>query len=64
MYSLTLYCCLHPNISMHILHTGPYRFPKVLKGRICLTIKKFLICDSGIKLKEKLGLSHCYEYMS
>ena len=32
---------LHPNISMHILHTVLYRFPKVLTRRICLTIKSF-----------------------
>ena len=27
---------LHPNISMYILHTVLYTFPKVLTGRICL----------------------------
>ena len=32
---------LHPNISMHILHTILFTFPKVLTGRICLTIKSF-----------------------
>ena len=26
---------LHPNISMHILHTILYTFPKVLTRRIC-----------------------------
>ena len=31
---------LHPNISMHILHTVLCTFPKVLARRICLTIKK------------------------
>ena len=30
---------LHPNISMHILHTVLYIFLKVLTRRICLTIK-------------------------
>ena len=30
---------LHPNISMHILHTVLYMFLKVLTMRICLTIK-------------------------
>ena len=30
---------LHPNISMHILHTVLYMFLKVLTRRICLTIK-------------------------
>ena len=30
---------LHPNISMHILHTVLCTFPKVLTGRICLTVK-------------------------
>ena len=33
---------LHPNISMHILHTVLYTFPKELTRRICLTIKDFL----------------------
>ena len=32
---------LHPNISMHILHTTLYIFPNVLERRICLTIKRF-----------------------
>ena len=32
---------LHPNISMHILHTVLYIFPKVLTRRICLIIKSF-----------------------
>ena len=32
---------LHPNISMHILHTVLYTFPNLLTGRICLTIKSF-----------------------
>ena len=26
---------LHPNISIHILHTILFTFPKVLTGRIC-----------------------------
>ena len=30
---------LHPDISMHILYTALYTFPKVLTRRICLTIK-------------------------
>ena len=32
---------LHPNISMHILHTVLNTFCYVLAGRICLTIKRF-----------------------
>ena len=32
---------LHPNISMHILHTVLYTFHKVLRRRICLTIRTF-----------------------
>ena len=32
---------LHPNISMHSLHTVLYTFPKVLTKKICLTIKNF-----------------------
>ena len=31
----------HPNISMHILHTVLYTFPRVLTRRTCLTIKSF-----------------------
>ena len=30
---------------MHILHTVLYTYPKVLKRRICLTIKIFLVLD-------------------
>ena len=59
---------LHPNISMHILHTALYTFPTVLTGRICLLIKRFLprwtfpfllmtlVCDSGVIL---LGEIRC-----
>ena len=37
---LTLYFSpLHPKISMHILHTVLYTFPKVLTRRICSKIK-------------------------
>ena len=32
---------LHPNMSMHILHTVLYTFPTELKRRICLTITSF-----------------------
>ena len=51
----------HSNISMHILHTVLYTFPKVLTRRICLTIHSFfrwwslfffilmsLVIDSGV----------------
>ena len=37
---------LHSNISMHLLHTVPYAFPKTLSRRICLTIKSFFSCWS------------------
>ena len=37
---------LHPNISMHILHTVLHTFLKDLKRRICLT----LMFDSGLIL--------------
>ena len=37
----TTFSPLHPNISLHILHTVLYTFPKVLTRRICLTIKSF-----------------------
>ena len=33
---------LHPNITIYILHTVLYTFPKVLTRRICLTIKSFI----------------------
>ena len=32
---------LHPNISLHLLHTVLRTFPKVLTGRICVTIMSF-----------------------
>ena len=40
------YCLnpLHPKISMHILHTVFYTFPKVLSRRFCLTIKSSCTC--------------------
>ena len=43
--SICMYCLLtpqHPNIRMHILHTVLYTFSRVLKMRICFTIKSFL----------------------
>ena len=61
---------LHLNIRMHILHTVLYTFPKVLKKRICLTIKSFFTCWSfplfswpycfiqGWSCKEELDASH------
>ena len=53
---------LQPNISMHILHSFLYTFPKVLTRRIWLTIKSLLLviiffilmtlmCDSGVILQ-------------
>ena len=39
---------IHPNISMHILHTVLYTFPWVMRRRVCLTIKSFLLLDSGV----------------
>ena len=33
---------LHPNISIHILHSLLYKFPLVQTRRICLTIKASL----------------------
>ena len=35
---------LHPNISIHFLHTVLYTFPMILTKRICLTIKSFFSC--------------------
>ena len=40
-YKEGLFNPLHPNISIHILHTVLYTFNKVLTRRICLTIKSF-----------------------
>ena len=31
---------LHPNISMHILYTALYTFPKVLAKRICFDVNE------------------------
>ena len=51
---------LHPKISMYILHTPFYTFPKLLTRRICLPIKASFVgvhlffilmtltCDSGV----------------
>ena len=61
---------IYHNISMHILHTVSYTFPKVLTRRICLTIKNFYCWWSfpliswpkcviyGLYSKEKLDSSH------
>ena len=35
---------LHPKISMHILHTVFYTFPKVLTRRFCLVIQSSCTC--------------------
>ena len=53
---------LHPDISMHTLHTILNilnTFPYVLAGRICLTAKRFFILitlmfDSGVILKGEI----------
>ena len=53
---------LHPDISMHTLHTILNilnTFPYVLAGRICLTVKRFFILitlmfDSGVILKGEI----------
>ena len=50
---------LHPDISMHTLHTVLNTFPYVLAGRICLTVKRFFILitlmfDSGVILKGEI----------
>ena len=37
---------LRPNISMHILHTALYTFPKMLTRRIWLPIKSFFFLSS------------------
>ena len=61
---------LHPNISMHILHSVLNTFPKVLTRRICLTIENFFRWWSfpffwwpscviwGWNCKEKFDTSH------
>ena len=35
------YLHIHPNTSIHLLHTVLHIFPDVLGRRICLTIKRF-----------------------
>ena len=53
---------LHPDISMHTLHTILNilnTFPYLLAGRICLTVKRFFILitlmfDSGVILKGEI----------
>ena len=64
---------LHPNISMHILHTFLYIFTGVMTRRICQTIKSFLSCwsfpliswheslNQGWYGKEKLDAGHSYK---
>lgn len=32
---------IHPKISIHIVHTALYSFPKVLIRKICLPVKRF-----------------------
>ena len=39
----SLFNPLHPNISMHILHTFIYTFLKVLTRRICLAIGSLIV---------------------
>ena len=70
--SLKFFNPQHHNISMHILHNVLYLFPKVLRRRICLTIKSFLSWWSflifswllsviqGWSCKEKLDASHSW----
>ena len=60
---------MHPNITMHILHTVLNTFPKVLTRRICLTIISFyhwwlfpfflvtFMCDLGVILKGEIRCS-------
>ena len=69
-HSLPLNISLHPNISIQILHTILYIFPKVLTRRICVTINSFFSWWSfplfswpssviqGWYCKEKLHASH------
>ena len=45
---------LRLNIILHTLHTVPYKFAKVLKGRICWTVKSFLMWNSRMMLKEEI----------
>ena len=62
---------LHPNISLHILHTVLYTFPTELKRRICLTITSFnlelvipsfiLVCDSEVILLGDLSCQSLLE---
>ena len=69
-FFLSQFYPLHPDVSMHILITVIYTFPKVLTRRICLAIKSFFSWWSfhlflwpqfliqGWYCKEKLDVSH------
>ena len=51
----SLFNPLHPNISMHILHTFIYTFLKVLTRRICLAIvatpySKYSLFSHGVAM--------------
>ena len=64
---------LYPNISMHILHTVLYTFPKLLTRRVYLKIESFCSCWSfpsfswpqcliqGWCCKKKLEIGHSLE---
>ena len=66
-----LFSPLHPNFTLHILHTVLYTFPNVLTRRICLTIKSFFSWWSfslfswpscliqRVNCREKWDVSHC-----
>ena len=52
---------LHPNICMYILHTVLSTFPKVLTGRICVTIKTFSWWSVPIFSWPKCVILYCKE---
>ena len=45
---------LHLIIRIHILYVVLHTFSKMLTRRICLTIKMFLMLNSGVILQEKI----------
>ena len=51
---------LHPNISMHILHTVCSTFPKVLTRRNCWTIRRVSLVSDYCFPRCKRKLDACY----
>ena len=59
IFQLFTFNPFHPDFSMHILHTVPYTFPKVLLRGICFIIQSFSDYCEG-----KLDACHSQELKS